>query len=150
MMSKKKAHAVLVLLDIFSIISLWLGYHRINQVVVGITHSADFVEFNNRVGFLFIGAALPMVHLFAIFEYFWPKIIEKRMVLFNWSVVILLIILISGALFVPTRMQTYVERAGYLRCSQADHQLSFSTGLVYTKNDAVCSRLIEEKSKSRR
>jgi hypothetical protein len=147
MMSKKKAHVLLLLLDIFSIIGLWMGYNLINQVVVDITHSAETVEFNNRIGFLCFGVALPIIHLFVIYGYFWPKVIKKNSMLFNWSIFILLIILFASAFFISFRVRTYVERAGYLRCPQADHQLSFSTGLVYTKDAAICSRLIEEKRK---
>jgi hypothetical protein len=150
MMSKKKAHVLLILLDIFSISGLWMGYDLINQVVVNITHAADSVEFNNRIGFLCFGVALPITHLFLIYEYFWPKVVKKKTILFNWSFFILLIVLFASGFFISSRVRTYVERAGYMRCPQADHRLSFSTGLVYTKDAAICSRLIEEKRKPRR
>jgi hypothetical protein len=39
------------------------------------------------------------------------------------------------------------DRVGYQRYSQADHQLSFSTVLVYTKDDDICSQLAVEKRK---
>ena len=147
MMSKKKAHMVLILLDVFSIGCLWAGYRLISQVVIDIANSANAIEINNRVGFFCFGLLMPMVHLFAIFEYFYPKTVEKRMALFNWSAFILLIVLFASSFFMSARMQTYVERAGYLRCPQADRQLSFSSGLVYTKDDAACRRLVEEKRK---
>lgn len=149
-MSKPKAHILLVLFDIFSIICLWAGYKLINQVVIDIAHSADAIELNNRVGFFCFGVLIPMVHLFAVYEYFWPKVVEKRMAHFNWSAVILLIVLFASGFFISGCVQTYVAQAGYLRCPQADRQLSFSTGLVYTKDDVICSRLIEEKRKLRR
>lgn len=150
MMSKKKAHVLLVILDIFSIIGLWMGYNLINHVVVDITHSTDTVELNNRIGFLCFGVALPIIHLFSIYEYFWPKVVKKKAILLNWSIFILLIALFASGFFISARVRTYVEYAGYQRCPQADHQLSFSTGLVYTKDAAVCSRLVEEKRKPRR
>jgi Ni,Fe-hydrogenase I cytochrome b subunit len=67
--------------------------------------------------------------------------------LFNWSALILLIVLFASGFFISARMQTYAERKGYLRCPQADRQLSFSTGLVYTKDAPICRRLVEEKRK---
>ena len=147
MMSKKKAHIILILFDIFSIGCLWAGYKLINQVVIEITHSANAIEFNNRIGFFCFGVLMPIVHLFAIYEYFYPKTVEKKIALFNWSALILLIVLFASGFFISARMQTYAERKGYLRCPQADRQLSFSTGLVYTKDAAICRRLVEEKRK---
>ena len=113
-MSKKKAHIFLLLIDIFSIIGLWAGYNEINQVVIDIAHSADAVEFNNRVGFFCFAVLMPMVHLFAIYEYFWPKVIEKRMAWFNWLAFILLIVLFASSFFISARVRAYVERAGYM------------------------------------
>jgi hypothetical protein len=122
----------------------------INQVVIDIADSANAIEFNNRVGFFCFGVLMPMAHLFAIYEYFFPKTVAKRMALFNWSAFILLIVLFACGFCISAGVQTYVERAGYLRCPQADRQLSFSTGLAYTKDDATCGRLVEEKRKPRR
>lgn len=149
-MSKRKAHIILILFDIFSLICLWAGYNLVNQVVSDIAHSADTVEFNNRVGFFCFGVLLPLVHLFAIYEYFWSQAVKRKMALFNWSGLILLLVLFTSGFYISTRVRTHVERAGYLRCPQADRQLSFSTALVYTKNDAICSQLIEEKITSQR
>jgi hypothetical protein len=128
----------------------WMGCDIVHGIVTGIANSADSIEFNNRVGFLFLGIALPITHLLAIYEHFWPKVIEKKAILFNWSIFILLIVLFASGFFISSRVRTYIERAGYMRCPQADHRLSFSTGLVYTKDAAICSRLIEEKRKQRR
>lgn len=149
-MSKRKAHIVMILFDIFSLICLWAGYNLVNQVVVDIAHSADTVEFNNRVGFFCFGVLLPLVHLFAIYEYFWPQAVKRKMALFNWSALILLIVLFTSGFYISTRVKIHVEGAGYLHCPQADRQLSFSTGLVYTKNDAICGQLIELKITSQR
>jgi hypothetical protein len=150
MMSKKKAHIILILCDILAALLFWLGYEIVNGVATSIVNYADSIEFNSRVGFLFIGVGLPIAHLFVILSYFFPKVIERKNVLFNYSFFILLIVLLASGFFTSARVRTYVERAGYLRCPQAEHQLSFSTGFVYTKDDAICSRLIEEESKPRR
>jgi hypothetical protein len=149
MMSKKKAHIILIFIDIFSISCLWAGYKLISHVVIDIAHSADAIEFNSRVGFFCFGALMPLVHLFAIYEYFFPKTVEKRTALISWSALILLIVLFACGFFISARLRTHVEQAGYLRCPQADRQLSFSTGLVYTRDDATCSRRVEEKRKPR-
>jgi hypothetical protein len=150
MMSKRKAHFFMILFDLLALSIFWLGYDEINHVVIDIAHSADSVEFNNRVGFFFIGVLMPMAHLFAIYEYFWPKSVKKRMALFNWSAVILLIVLFASAFFISARLGTYVEQAGYLYCHPADKSMTFCTYLVYTKNEATCRRLVEEKRKPRR
>lgn len=149
-MSKKKALILFILFDILAMLVFWIGYNEINQVITNIAHSADSVEFNHRVGFFFIGVLVPMAHLLGICEYFWPKVVKKRTVLFNWSALILLIVLFASGFFISARVRTYVERAGYLHCSQADNSMTFSVYLVYTKNDIVCSQLIEEKRKPRR
>lgn len=149
-MSKKKAHFVILFIDLLALLIFWTGYHEINQVVVDIAHSADSVEFNNKVGLYFVGVGIPTVHLFAIYEYFWPQVVKKRMAWFNLSGIILLIVLFASAFFISVRVRTYVERAGYLHCRTADHDMSFSTYLNYTKNETTCSQLIEEKRKPRR
>lgn len=149
-MSKKKALILFILFDILAMLVFWIGYNEINQVIANIAHCADSVEFNHRVGFFFIGVLVPMAHLLGICEYFWPKVVQKRMAWFNWSALILLIVLFASGFFISARVQTYVERAGYLHCSQADNSMTFSVYLVYTKNDIVCNQLIEEKRKPRR
>jgi hypothetical protein len=78
MMSKRKAHLILILFDMLAILVSWVGYSEISQVVGGIAHSAESVEFNNRVGFFFIGVVVPMAHLLALYEYLWPKVVEKK------------------------------------------------------------------------
>jgi len=150
MMSKKKAHIIILFGDIFSIICLWAGYNLINQVVIDIAHYADAVKFNSKVGFFCFGVGLPMAHLFGIYEHFWPKIVEKKAALINWSAIILLLVLFASGFFISARVRTYVERAGYLHCHPVDQQQTFSTGLVYTKDAAICYRLVEEKRKPRR
>jgi len=136
--------------DILFILLFWMGYDIVNRIAADIAHSANSVEFNNRVGFLFVGVGIPVAHLFAIYEYFWPNVVARRNALFNYMFLILLIVLFVCGFFISARVQAYVARAGYLHCPQADRQLSFSTGLVYTKDDAICSQLIEEKRKPRR
>jgi hypothetical protein len=150
MMSKKKAHVVIVFIDLLAMLIFWIGYNEINRVVVDIAHTADSVEFNNKVGLFFIGVGIPIIHLFIIYEHFWPKVVKRRIAWFNLFGIILLIFLFASAFFISARVRTYVERSGYLHCSPADHDMSFSIYLNYTKNDAICSRLIEEKSKPRR
>ena len=149
-MSKKKAHFVILFIDLLALLIFWIGYNEINQVVIDIAHSADLVEFNNKIGLYFIGVGIPIVHLFTIYEYFWPQIVKRRMAWFNLSGIILLIFLFASGFFISARVRTYVERAGYLHCSQADNSMTFSVYLVYTKNDIVCNQLIEEKRKPRR
>lgn len=150
MMSKEKALILFVLFDIFAMLVFWIGYNEINHVVSGIAHSADSVQLNNRVGFFFIGVLAPMVHLFGIYEYFWPKTVEKKAALINWSAIILLIVLFASAFFISARMRTYVERAGYLHCHPADESMTFCAYLAYTKNPAICRQLVEEEKKPRR
>lgn len=149
-MSKKKAHILMILFDMLAILIFWMGYDIVSKIVTGITNSADSVEFNNRVGFLFVGVALPITHLVAVYEYFWPKVVERKIALFNYLFFVLIIVLFAIGFYISARVQTYVERAGYLRCPHADHQLTFSTGLVYTKDEAICYRMVAEKSKPRR
>jgi hypothetical protein len=149
-MSKRKAHTVILFIDLLAMLIIWIGYNEINQVVVDIAHSVDSVEFNNKVGLFFIGIGIPIIHLFIIYEHFWPQVVKKRMIWFNFSGIFLLIVLIASAFFVSARMRTYVEQAGYLHCSPADDDMSFTTYLNYTKDDAICSRLIEEKRNARR
>ena len=53
-MSKKKALILFILFDILAMLVFWIGYKEINQVVAGIAHFADSVEFNHRVGFFLL------------------------------------------------------------------------------------------------
>jgi len=147
---QKKAQVIILFGDILALLIFWIGYNEINQVVAGVAHYADSVEFNNRVGFFFIGVGLPITHLYAIYENYWPKVAKKKNALFNYLFLILIIVLFASGFFVSARVQTYVVRAGYLHCHQADESMSFSAYLVYTKDDAICGQLIEEKRKPRR
>jgi len=149
LIGKKKALILFLVFDILAVLVFWMGYNEINKVVDGIANSADTVEFNHRVGFFFIGVLVPMIHLLGICEYFWPKVIQRRTALFSWSALILLIVLFAGGFYISARVRTYVERAGYLHCSRADSSMTFSVYLVYTKDDTICSQIIEEKRKPR-
>ncbi len=145
-MSKKKALILFTFCDLLALLALWLGYDVINNVVGGIANSADMVGFNNRVGFLVFGVSLPIVHIFAICDYlFFQKIFAKKAAWVNGAFIILGIVFFASAIFISAYMRTYVERAGYLRCPEADKRMTFSTYLMYTKNYEICSRLVEEK-----
>jgi hypothetical protein len=149
MMSKRKAHLILILFDMLAILVCWIGYNEISQVVGDIAHSADSVEFNNRVGFFFIGVVVPIAHLLALYEYLWPKVLEKKKALINSSAFILFIIISVCCFSISIGVKVYVERAAYLHCPRADSSMTFCTYLVYTRDDATCSRRVEEKRKPR-
>jgi hypothetical protein len=145
MMSKPKAHLILFLFDIIVILICWIGYHEISRVVDGIAHSAESVEFNNRVGFFFIGVVVPMAHLLSITEHLWPKVVGKKKALINRWAFILFILISACCLSISIGVRAYVERAGYLHCPRADSKMTFCTYLVYTKVDATCARLTSGK-----
>jgi hypothetical protein len=144
-MSKKMAHVVLIFIDILALIALWLCYNEIHRVVIGISNSVDAISFNNRIGFLFVAAIMPVVHIFAVCHHYWlQKAFEKKTNLINWSFIALGIAIFASAFFISARMKTYVERAGYRHCTKADDKMTFSTYLVYTKDTAICSQLVIE------
>lgn len=150
-MSKKKAHLILIFGDLLALFALWLGYDEINKVIECVADFADMVNFNNRIGFLIFAAGFIIAHIFIICNnLFLNKIFEKKAAWGNGVFIIFGIVLFASAILISACMRTYVEKAGYLRCPQADHQLSFSTSLVYTKDAAICNRLVEEKRKIRR
>lgn len=146
-MSKKKAHIILILADIFALLVFWWGYHKISQVFVSVANSADAVSFINRAGIPFVCIAMPMIHLLGIYDYFWPNFLAKRTALVNRSVIILGIVLFAIAFFISSYMKTYVEQAGYQYCRGASGVSALFRTLVYTKDPDVCSRLTNEKRK---
>ncbi len=83
-MSKKTAHVVIIFADLLAMFIFWIGYNEINQVVAGIAISADSVEFNNKVGLFFIGIGIPIAHIFAVYEKFFPKAVKRKNVFFNY------------------------------------------------------------------
>jgi hypothetical protein len=147
MMSKPTAHIILILFDLLAILVFLIGYNEISRVVGGIAHSVESVEFNNRVGFFFIGVLVPMAHLLAVYEYLWPQVAEKKKALINWSAIILFVIISVCCFSISIGVKVYVERVGYFHCPGADSGMTFCTYLVYTKDDATCRRLVEEKRK---
>ncbi len=146
-MSKKKAHVIITLFDAFSLFGLWWGYSEVDQIITGISNFSDMVSFNNKIGFFIFGVGLPIAHIIGIIEYFWPNILIKRTALINQSFIILGIALFVMAFGISAFLKTYVESAGYQHCPKADKNLSFSTYLVYTKDTAICSQLVEENLK---
>jgi len=82
-MTKKRAHLLLVFLDLFCLLGIWWGCREVKEVISGIAHSVDIVSFSNRVGFYMMGTAMPLSHLFVIYEHFRPDIVAKKKTFFN-------------------------------------------------------------------
>ena len=149
-MGKKTAHIVLIFGDFLTLFILWIGYNEINGVVTGIAKFSDSVSFNSKVGGFFVIIFMPIIHIYVICEYFFlQKVLPKIAKWVNRSIIILCIVLFASAIFISFYMRVYVIRAGYVHCYELDDQLSFSTYLMYTKNNDVCSRLIEEKNEEK-
>ena len=147
-MSKKTAHTVLILIDLLAIFALWLGYDEIRQILTGLADAADTISFNNRVGFLFVAVLVPMAHIYAICEYFFlKKIVIQKAAMINGLVIMVGCAVFAFAFFISKNIQTHVEEAGYHHCPAADDRMTFSTYLVFTKDETVCRRLVLENKK---
>lgn len=149
-MSKKKALIILTFINFLALLALWWGYSEFNKVFAGVAKFSDTVSINNRIGFFLVGIGVPIGYIFALCDYFFlHNYFKKKAAWVNWGFIILGIVLFTSAIVVSAYMRTYVERAGYLHCPEADKRMSFTTYLMYTKNYDICSRLVEGKEKNR-
>lgn len=147
-MSKKKALILFAVFDLLALLALWLGYNEINNVVDGIANFADTVSLNNRIGFFSFGIGIPIGHVLLICDYlFLHRVYAKKPAWGNGVYIIFGVVLFASAIFISGYMRAYVERAGYLHCPEADDRMTFTTYLMYTKNNDICSQLIVENRK---
>ncbi len=145
-MSKKKALIVLTVINLLALWALWLGYNEFNEVFTGVARFADTVSLNNRIGFFLVGIGVPIGYVFTLCDHFFlHRFFEKKAPWVNGAFITLGIVLLASAIFMSVFMRTYVERAGYLHCPQADERMTFITYLMYTKNYEICSQLVEGK-----
>jgi hypothetical protein len=145
---KKKALVLFTVFDLLALLALWLGYNEINKVITDISNFADTVSLNNRIGFFSFGIGVPIGHVLLICDYlFLHRVFARKPAWGNRTYIIFGVVLFASAIFISVYMRTYVERAGYLHCPEADDRMTFTTYLMYTKNYDICSQLAAEKRK---
>lgn len=144
-MSKAKAHIVLTIGDILVILGILWGCNEIMEILINVDNVAESISFSNRVGFFTVGIALPIAHVFSIFENFWHDYLSKRKQLINSLIIIFGIVLFAGAIFISIFMQHYVKKAGYQYCAGASGVSALAKELVYTIDDETCRRLTAER-----
>ncbi len=144
-MKKETAHIILFFGDIFAIWGFWLGYQEIHQIIVSISNAANSISFVNRNGVSFIAIMVPVVHIYAILEYFKPSIVAKRRDLINRTLIAFCIGLLGLSFFISTATRNYVENSGYLYCNDASGISALFKTVVYTKDWETCDQLGTEK-----
>jgi hypothetical protein len=144
-MSKTWILILFLLVDLMGIGSLYYGYCESRLVLYNIAHLADYISFQNRIGFFAAGLFIPILHASMCCFHFWPAYTKKRYnIIVERSIVILIIILLAFGILFSTCMMYYVESAGYRYCASASGSGTFFKTLVYTKDDAVCLQLADK------
>ncbi len=144
-MSKKKAHIILLLGDLFCFWLLWIGYHEWQSILLEITNQADVIKVSSREGFYIFGIFLPPIHFLTIVEHFRPTWIHKYVRLMNQGAIITLIALFAAGFIGSSWIKSKVENAGYVYCRNASGVSALAKTLVYTKDMAICEALVESK-----
>lgn len=144
-MNRKKALIAFTLFDILSFFIFWLGIHQIHQIVIDISNSSNSVSFINRAGIPIILLGVPVIHILAIFEHFYPTIVSKRPVVINRGIVAFGVLLLAIAVLISVYTKKYVEKAGYQYCREASGVSALFKTLVYTKDEEICRQLTEER-----
>ena len=149
-MNKKLAHAILLFFDLLSFEGLWFGYHQFQRVAMDTINKLDMIRFSNRAGFFIVAIAIPLIHLLAVVDRFWPDFQKKYNHLVNVSLVVMIVALLSAGFIGSSWIKSQVENAGYIYCREASGISALSKSLVYTKDMAVCEDLVTAKYKHRK
>ncbi len=144
-MNKKVAHILFIAFDIFAILCFWNGCMEIQHVFKDISNSFASISFLNRVGFLVIMPAIPAFHIYAIFEYFQPSLIQKWQDRINYIIIVISITLLVIAIFISFGMKSFIENKGYMYCENASSSGIIARTLVYTKDRETCDKLGAER-----
>ncbi len=146
-MNKALAHTILLIGDILCIWGLWIGYHSLINVLFEINCQIDIINFGSRDGLFTAAAILPIGHMVAIVEYFFPAYIKKHMKIFNISAIIALVFFIFTGIYVSSWLKYKVENTGYIYCRNASGVSALARKLVYTRNIDICEELVASKQK---
>ncbi len=140
-MNKKTALILFPFFDMFAFLVFWLGYSEIQQVFADVSDLSDSVSFVSRGGYAFTLLIIPVIHIYALFDYFKPSLIAKWRNFLNRAILIFTIALFPIAMFISAGTKHYVENSGYLHCDDASGIGIFFKTLVYTKDWETCDKL---------
>ncbi len=143
-MSKRTAHIILALANIFCLFVFLYALREVNQIFANVANLSDSISFGNRIGFALIAIVMPFAQVLAIWEHYWPEAVHKRTELINRAVIVVGTGLIAGAILFSVYLQNHVEDAGYVYCDGAMRPGSLFKTLVYARDDEVCRRLTSE------
>jgi hypothetical protein len=146
-MTKKKAHIILFIIDVFVISGVITFYYDFNELVLKISNQVEVVRFSNRMGFFIVGMIAPLCHILGIVEYFKPEYIKQNHKILNISVVVVLVSLFAAAFTGSAWIKSKVENSGYTYCRKASGASALAKTLVYTKNMEICEEMVEAKRK---
>jgi hypothetical protein len=146
-MNKTLAHTILLIGDILCLWGLWIGYHGLINVLSEVNSQIEIINFGSRDGFFTAAVILPIAHMVAILEYFFPAYIKKHMKIFNISAIIALVIFIFAGFYISSWLKSKVENTGYVYCRNASGVSALARTLVYTKSMDICEELIASKQK---
>lgn len=144
-MNKKFAHSIILFFDLLSFLGLWYAYNEIQRILIEITNQADIIEFGNRDFFIILVLIVPVGHIIAIIEHYYPELIKIYNRLLNYGVIFTLIILLAAGFFGSFWIKSRVENVGYIYCHNASGISALARTLVYTKNRKICEELVEAK-----
>ena len=148
-MSKKQAHIIIFLVDLFCIAIIWLFYNETRQLFSDMHNQADKVIVGSKEGFFIFAIVAPILHFVTIIEHFWFEFIKKHIRLISWGVFAMLILLFISAITISGLIKIKVENAGYVNCKELEWSGAYSVSYTYTRNQAICKQLVAQENKEK-
>jgi hypothetical protein len=143
-MNNKLRHFGLLFFDLLCIGVLWIGWDKVQEILIAINHQVDIIRFSNRTGFFIVGIGFPLLHLFMMIEQLRPdfiKKISKYKALINNCVMGFIVALVIAGFVVSSWLESRAEDAGYVYCWYVSDPSALAKTLVYTKDAKLCEDL---------
>jgi len=136
-MNKTKAHIILCIFDILTIIALIWLYNTNVELYHTINNNEPMIEFNNQMYKLIICIIIPICHIFSIIEHFIPERINYS--LFSKLIIGLFCSLIIFSIFIPYYLNKKLVVKGYFYCEKKSKSSFFSKHVVFINDESFCN-----------
>lgn len=136
-----KDSRVMILVDLISIMILWIIWHGMGKVSEAINGEAGSIEFYGNLFLMIVILMGPLLHIIGTINFFKPDIFKKKHgkgISINQIVLIMLVSLIALSFCFKYAFINYIENHGYAYCAQKSKRSSFSKIYVFVKSNSDC------------
>lgn len=149
-MNKKQSLILFSLFDLLFIGGMVILAHEFSRISSDVIQQVEMIKFGNRFTFLIVGAVIPMLHIWGIAEYFWPRFVKKNTRIISCSLIACLIVLLSAGFVGSAKIKAKIEAEGYVYCRAASGVSALAKSLVYTRDKKICEDIVRLKKQARR